>query len=106
MEFLKEHWQTIKEYSGIYHITTCWDFKKLDNNEIDKVISYIPKNNFINQLNHNSLDNKIIYIWKYINKSKLFEVYNEFKHRLNTDTYTDTYTDTEYIESITEMIQT
>lgn len=81
MEYLKEHWKIIKEYAGIYHITTSWDFKKLDNNELDKIISYIPKN--INNLNHNLFDNKIIYIWKYINKSKLFEVYNEFKYKLN-----------------------
>uniref|UniRef100_A0A6C0ETH6 Uncharacterized protein n=1 Tax=viral metagenome TaxID=1070528 RepID=A0A6C0ETH6_9ZZZZ len=81
MEFLKEHWDIIKGYAGIYHITTCWDFKKLDNNELDRVIKYIPKNNFFNQMN--SFDNRIRYIWIYLDKSKLFEVYNEFKYQLN-----------------------
>jgi len=78
VEFLPYHWRAIKEYAGIYHITTNWDFKRIDNNGIDKIISYIPKNNSSNSLN-NSFDERIKYIWKNINKSKLVEVYNEFK---------------------------
>ena len=80
MEFLPEHWDHIKGYSGIYNITTCWDFTKLDNNEIDTIVSYIPKNNETNQINETI--NRIKYIWKYLNKSKLSNIYNEFKHKL------------------------
>ena len=79
MEFISYHWSIIKEYAGIYSITTNWDLTKLDNNEIDCIISYIPRNK---NIKINSED-RIKYIWKNINKSKLFNVYYNFKSKLD-----------------------
>ena len=38
MEFLKEHWNEIKEYAGIYSITTYWNLD-LPQNELSNFIS-------------------------------------------------------------------
>lgn len=90
MEFIPELWEQIKQYAGIYHITTHWDLTKLDNNDIDVVIKYIPNtsnkhimNNYLNHYNINNYNtNKIAHIWRHLNKQKLYNVYEEFKHRL------------------------
>lgn len=79
MEFISDHWSIIKEYAGIYSITTKWDLTKLDNNEIDCIIGYIPRNK---NIKINSED-RIKYIWKNINKYKLFNVYYNFKSKLD-----------------------
>jgi len=78
-EFISDHWSIIKEYAGIYSITTKWDLTKLDNNEIDTIIGYIPRNKNI-KIN---CEDRIKYIWNNIDKSKLFNVYDNFKSKLN-----------------------
>lgn len=87
MEFMPEHWSQIKEYAGIYSITTHWDLTKLDNNELEVIISYIPIN-YINNYNLNlkpkmHVNNLISFIWMYLNKSKLYNVYEKYKNKLN-----------------------
>jgi len=84
MEFMPEHWTQIKEYAGIYSITTHWDLTKLDNNELEVIISYIAKNEINNYkiLKPNYVNNLISFIWAYLNKSKLYNIYEKYKHKL------------------------
>ena len=44
MEFIPELWEQIKQYAGIYHITTHWDLTKLDNNDIDQLYNHLHQN--------------------------------------------------------------
>lgn len=79
MEFLPEHWSIIKEYAGIYHITTKWDFTKLDNNQIQDIVTFIPGKH---TLDHH---NRIPFIWKHLNKSKLINVYLLYRNELDNN---------------------
>ena len=71
-EFLPEHWNIIKKYAGIYHITTDWDLMRLDNREICEIVNFIP----YPKLNFHSNEERVAYIWKNINKSKLYNIYS------------------------------
>lgn len=73
MEFLPEHWNIIKSYVGVYHIRTDWDLLKLDNNILDHIISWVSPRTKIN-IRHDIIEERIKFIWKHLNKSKLYDV--------------------------------
>lgn len=72
-EFLPEHWNIIKSYVGIYHLRTDWDLMKLNNRIITMILSMVsPK--YIYNIHFTSNEQKIKYIWKYLDKTKLYDV--------------------------------
>jgi hypothetical protein len=85
-EFLPEHWNIIKSYIGIYHLRNDWDLMKLDNRDISIILSMVsPK--YICNIHFRSNEERIKYIWKYLDKKKLYDVNkyinNSYKSNIN-----------------------
>jgi len=73
-DFLPEHWCLIKSYAGIYHIRTDWDLSKLNNNTIQYILGWISPYDMSMNINNLSFHDRIKCIWKYLNKSKLYNL--------------------------------
>ncbi len=72
-EFLPEHWNIIKSYVGVYHLRSDWDLMKLDNRAISMILSMVsPK--YIYNIHFISNEERIKSIWKYLDKTKLYDV--------------------------------
>jgi len=80
-EFLPEHWDIIKSYAGIYHVRSDWDLMKLDNKTICSILGYVSTK-FTKNIVFKSNEQKIKYIWKYLQKKKLYNVDKLIKRQI------------------------